>query len=168
MIATTVVILTGCVGPPGNSTSGEPTMTPITGRITDPAQTGQQGASLQLTEEGRQFIASGHLDEAASIFQKAISLYPSNPYAYYYLGQARYLEKNYDQALTPLRQAELYLAGDSVWTARVFALRGQVYEGQSKHDEARQQYEKALSLDYRNLDARDGLDRIENLPPPTE
>jgi tetratricopeptide (TPR) repeat protein len=163
-----LVLSAGCIGPPGEPPAGEPTMKPITGRITDPAQTGQQEASLQLTEEGRQLLISGRPDEAASVFQKAISLYPSNPYAYYYLGQARYLKQDYDQSLTPLRQAELYLSGDPAWLARVYALRGQIYEGRSQLDEARGQYQKALSLDFRNLDAREGLDRIQNLTAPAE
>lgn len=167
-ITAALVISAGCIGPLGEPPTGEPPMKPITGRITDPAQTGQQEASLQLTEEGRQLLTSGRLDEAASVFQKAISLYPSNPYAYYYLGQARYLKRDYAQSLTPLRQAELYLSRDSAWLARVVALRGQIYEGQSQLDDARRQYQKALSLDFRNLDAREGLDRIQSLTAPAE
>jgi len=145
---------------------GEPPLPPITNRTTDSSQTGQQEASLQLTDEGRQLLASGRWDEAASVFQKAISLYPNNPYAYYYLSQARYLKKDYSHSLAPLRQAELYLSDDSVWMARVYALRGQVHEALSQLDEARDQYQKALSFDPQNAEAREGLDRIQSLTPP--
>jgi len=167
-ITAALLLLAGCIGPSGEPSSGEPPLNPITGRMTDPGQTGQQEASLQLTEEGRELLTSGRLDEAASVFQKAISLYPSNPYAYYYLAQARYLKRDYVQSLTPLRQAELYLSGDPTWLSRVYALRGQIFEGRSQIDEARGQYQKALSLDSRNADAREGLDRILELPAPTE
>jgi TPR repeat/Tetratricopeptide repeat len=167
-IAAALLLSAGCIGPPGEPASGEPPMNPITGRITDPGQTGQQEASLQLTEEGRELLTSGRLEEAASVFQKAISLYPNNPYAYYYLGQARYLKRDYVQSLTPLRQAELYLSGDPAWLARVYALRGQIFEARSQLDEARGQYQKALSLDSSNVDAREGLDRIQGLSAPSE
>jgi predicted negative regulator of RcsB-dependent stress response len=70
--------------------------------------------------------------------------------------------------LAPLRQAELYLSDDSVWMARVYALRGQIDEALSQPDEARDQYQKALSFDSRNTEAREGLERIQSLAPPRE
>jgi Flp pilus assembly protein TadD len=160
------VVLSGCAPFSGETPTGEPTMKPITGRAADPSQTGQQEASLQLTDEGRRLLASGQSDKAASVFQKAISLYPNNPYAYYYLAQSRYRKGELAQSLAPLRQAELYLSGDPTWLARVYALRGQIYEGQTQTEDARSQYQKALSLDFRNLDAREGMDRIQNLTAP--
>ncbi|MBI3597730.1 MAG: tetratricopeptide repeat protein [Nitrospirae bacterium] len=167
-ITAALFLLPGCIPLSGESPIGEPPLKPITGRTTDPSQTGQQEASLQLTDEGRQLLASGRLDEAVSVFQKAISLYPSNPYAYYYLGQARYLKRDYAQSLAPLRQAELYLSDNPAWLARVYALRGQIDEALSQLNEARNQYQKALSFDPRNPEAREGLDRIQNLPAPAE
>jgi tetratricopeptide (TPR) repeat protein len=168
VLAVAFYLLTGCIPPSEELPVGEPPLKPITGRTTDPSRTGQQEASLQLTDQGRQLLASGRWDEAASVFQKAISLYPNNPYAYYYLAQARYLKKDYGRSLPPLGQAELFLSGDPSWLARVYALRGQVDEALSKPDDARAQYEKALSFDPRNPEAREGLDRIQNLTAPAE
>lgn len=162
------VMLSGCAPFSGETPTGEPTMKPITGRAADSSQTGQQEASLQLTDEGRRLLASGQSDKAASVLQKAISLYPNNPYAYYYLAQTRYVKQELAQSLGPLQQAERYLSDDPTWLARVYALRGQVYEARSQLDDARSQYQKALSLDFRNLDAREGLDRIQNLTTPAE
>ncbi|MBI3611064.1 MAG: tetratricopeptide repeat protein [Nitrospirae bacterium] len=162
------LLLPGCVPHPEEPPMGEPPLTRITNRTTDPSQTGQQEASLQLTDQGRQLLASGRWDEAGSVFQKAISLHPNNPYAYYYLAQTRYLEKDYGQSFPPLRQAELYLSGDPSWLARVYALRGRIDEALSKPDDARSQYQKALTFDSRNQDAREGLDRIQNLTAPDE
>ncbi|HET6466026.1 MAG TPA: tetratricopeptide repeat protein [Nitrospiria bacterium] len=167
-IAAALLLSAGCIPSPGGPPVGEPPLTPITGGTTDSSQTGQQEASLQLTDEGRQLLDEGRLDEAASVFQKAISLYPNNPYAYYYLGRSRYLKKDYARSLTPLRQAELYLSGDSVWLARVYALRGQIDEALLQPNDARNQYQKALSFDPRNAEAREGLERIQSLTPPTE
>jgi len=166
-LAAVLLLSTGCIPSPEPPT-GEPPLTPITGGTTDSSQTGQQEASLQLTDEGRQLLDEGRLDEAASVFQKAISLYPNNPYAYFYLAQSRYLKKDYARSLTPLRQAELYLSGDSVWLARVYALRGQIDEALSQPNEARNQYQKALAFDSHNSDAREGLERIQKLLPPQE
>jgi tetratricopeptide (TPR) repeat protein len=167
-IAAALLLSAGCIPSPVEPPMGEPPLTPITGGTTDASQTGQQEASLQLTDEGRQLLEEGRLDEAASVFQKAISLYPNNPYAYYYLGQSRFLKKDYARSLAPLRQAELYLSGDSVWLARIYALRGQIYEALSQPNDARNQYEKSLSFDARNSEAREGLERIQNLTPPPE
>ena len=167
-ITAVLVLVSGCLQPLGEPPTGEPPLKPITGRMTDPSQTGQQEASLQLTDQGRQLLASGRWDEAGSVFQKAISLYPNNPYAYYYLAQARYAKRDYNQSLAPLRQAELYLSGDPAWLGRVYALRGQVYEALSQLDDSRNQYEKALAFDPRNPDAREGLERIQNLTAPVE
>jgi len=168
IVAAAFLLLPGCIPPSGGPPTGEPPLTPITGRTADPSRTGQEEASLQLTDQGRRLMASGRLDEADSVFQKAISLYPNNPYAYYYLGQARYLRKDYTRSLTPLRQAELYLSDDPAWLARVHALHGQVDEALSQFDDARNQYQKALALDSRNPEARDGLARVQTLAPPAE
>jgi tetratricopeptide (TPR) repeat protein len=167
-IAAALLLSTGCLPSPGEPPMGEPPLTPIMGGTTDSSQTGQQEASLQLTDEGRQLLDEGRFDEAASVFQKAISLYPNNPYAYYYLGQSRYLKKDYARSLAPLRQAELYLSGDPVWLARVYALRGQIDEALSQPDDARNQYQKALAFDPGNSEAREGLERIQSLTPPAK
>lgn len=167
VIIAVLFLVSGCLRS-SEEPSGEPALKPITNRTTDPSQTGQQEASLQLTDQGRQLLASGRWDEAGSVFQKAISLYPNNAYAYYYLGQARYLKKDYAQSLAPLRQAELYFSDDPVWRARIYALRGRIDEALLKPDDARRQYQKALSFDSRNPDAREGLDRIQKLTAPAE
>ncbi len=168
ILAVALVLLPGCIPPPGELSTGEPPLKPITGRTTDPSQTGQQEASLQLTDEGRRQLASGRLDEAVSIFQKAISLYPKNSYAYYYLAQARYLKKDYGRSLPPLGQAELFLSSDPSWLARVYALRGQIFEALVRLDEAKGQYQKALASDSGNPDAREGIERIQRLTAPAE
>jgi tetratricopeptide (TPR) repeat protein len=164
-IMAVLFLVSGCI-PPAESPPGEPALKPITNRTTDPSQTGQQEASLQLTDQGRQLLASGRPDEAASVFQKAISLYPNNPYAYYYLAQARYLKKDYGRSLPPLGQAESFLSGDPSWLARVYALRGQIFEALVRLDEAKGQYEKSLASDSGNSDAREGIERIQHLTAP--
>jgi tetratricopeptide (TPR) repeat protein len=123
---------------------------------------GQQAASLQLTQEGREYLRSGRLEEAMSKFQKAISLSISNPYAYYYLGEARYRRQEYHQSLPLLDKAELLFLRDSVWLSRVHALRGKNYEALSRFEEARGQYRQALAEDPNNPEAQEGIERLQN------
>jgi tetratricopeptide (TPR) repeat protein len=124
---------------------------------------GQQNASIELTDQGLSYLSEWQLNEAISLFEKAIALHPSNPYAYYYLAKARYIRKEYPQTLPLLGKAELYLKGDSTWLSWIYALRGKTYEALSRLDEARHQYQQSLSKDSRNAEARDGIDRLTNL-----
>ena len=162
--------LSGCTVFQPAGTPEEPPLTPLSGadRPMNPGQTGQQEASLQLTDQGRQHLASGRIEEAISLFQKAISLFPKNPYAYYYLAQARYLRQEYIQSLTPLGQAELFLSDDRIWLSRVYALRGRIDESLSRLEEARSQYQKALTSDPGNAEAREGLERLDHPPTPND
>jgi tetratricopeptide (TPR) repeat protein len=128
--------------------------------------TGQQQASFQLTDLGRGHLDTGQLDQALSVLQKAISLHPSNPYAYYYLAKVRYLRDEYPQTLPLLGKAELYLLDDPAWLSWVYTLRGKAYEGLSQLTEARKQYQEALSNNPRNLEAQDGISRLNHLSDP--
>ena len=167
LILASLLTLSGCVSYPQAPPGAEPTLEPIeAGLPMDPGRTGQQGASIQLTEQGRRQITSGRIDEAISTFQQAISLYPRNPYAYYYLGQSRYLRQEYPQSLAPLERAELFFLGNRIWLSRVYTLRGQTYEALSRFEEAGTQYRQALDFNRRNSEARDGLNRIKHLPRP--
>ena len=132
-----------------------------TGQASTSDQDGRQAASLQLTQEGREYLRSGRLDEAMSKFQKAISLSSSNPYAYYYLGEARYRKQEYQQSLPLLDRAELFLLRDSVWLSRVHVLRGKNYEALSRFDEAKGQYQQALAEDPHNPEALEGIQRLQ-------
>ncbi|MCI0526189.1 MAG: tetratricopeptide repeat protein [Nitrospira sp.] len=128
----------------------------------DLEQSGRQAASFKLTEEGRDYLRSGRLDEARSKFEKAISLSSSNPYAYFYLGEVRYLKQEYKKSLPLLERAELFLLRDTVWLSRVHVLRGKNYEGLSLFDEARDQYQQALAEDPNNPEAQEGIQRLQN------
>ena len=154
----------GCTPPQRSVTPEELPLKPLLGTAqpADPGQAGLQAASLQLTEEGREHLRSGRLDEAMSTFQKAISLSSSNPYAYYYLGETRYLRQEYQQSLPLLERAELFLLADPIWLSKVHVLRGKNYEALSRYEEAKGQYQQALAEDPRNPDAQEGIERLSN------
>ena len=121
---------------------------------------GKKGASLSLTARAKDRINEGNLDEAISILQKAIALFPPNPYAYYYLAKVRYLQGDYLKTLPPLGKAELYLEKEVLWLSWVYDLRGKSYEALFRPDEARDQYELSLLNDPGNLEARGGMMRL--------
>ena len=134
----------------------------VSNRMQQADLAGQQNASIELTDQGLSYLSEWQLNEAISLFEKAIALHPSNPYAYYYLAKARYIRKEYPQTLPLLGKAELYLQGDSSWLSWVHALRGKTYEDLFRFDEAREQYRQSLSKDSRNAEAKDGLARLTN------
>lgn len=121
---------------------------------------GRREASLQLTAEGYTLLRSGNLDESISRFQKAISLSPTNPFTYYFFGEARYLKKEYEQSLALLERAEMLLQDDPVWLSRVYVLRGRDFEALAWEEDAAHAYLKALAQDPGNQEAAGGLARL--------
>lgn len=159
------LIVPGCALPPPTPSEDDRLRLPAgSERESAPAKTGQQMASLELTERGRRTLDQGQVDQALSLLQKAISLDPRNPYAYYYLGKARYIKKDYDRILTPLEQARVYFLNERVWLSRVHTLRGQTFEALSRWEEARAEFRKAIEMDRQNPEAREGLNRASGLP----
>ncbi len=159
-----LLLAVGCALPPPPSTE-EDRLRPPAGaeHQSGTAKTGQQLASLEITERGRQTLADGRVEQAVSLFEKAISLDPRNPYAYYYLGKSRFIRKEYDRILTPLEQARHYFLKERGWLSKVHALRGQAYEALTHWAEARAEFLKAIEMDGQNSEARDGLKRVREL-----
>lgn len=157
------LFVAGCAPAQRVSTEEIPLKLPASpGQPANTEQEGRQAASLQLTQEGREYLHSGRLEEAMSKFQKAISLSSSNPYAYYYLGEARYRQQEYQQSLPVLEKAELFFLSDAGWLSKVHVLRGKNYEALSRFDEAKGQYQQALAEDSHNPEALEGIQRLQN------
>jgi tetratricopeptide (TPR) repeat protein len=154
-----VGLLPGCLSSLSTTPDEELPLKPVTG---SDRSTGRQQASIELTDRGRQLLETGRWEEATSVFQKAISLFPSNPYPYYYLAKARYMQQEYSKVLPFLGQAERFFGGDPIWLSRVYVLRGRTYEALSRFDEAKDQYRQALSRDPGNPTAQEGIERINN------
>jgi len=155
-----VGLLAGCASSLSNTPDEELPLKPVTG--SDRSTNGRQQASIELTNRGRQLLEAGRLEESTSVFQKSISLFPSNPYPYYYLAKARYMQQEYQKALPFLGQAERFFGGDPIWLSRVYVLRGMTYEALSRFDEAKGQYVQAQSKDPDNPAAQEGIARIDN------
>ena len=75
----------------------------------------RSSASLQLTQQGKELLERGYVDDAISVLERSVGLDPANGQNYYYLSEA-WLEKgNIVQAEEFNRLADLYLKDDPVW-----------------------------------------------------
>ena len=79
----------------------------------------REKASLQLTQEGRQFIDEDKPDQAIRSLEQAISLNPDNGPCYYYLAEAWLQKGNFSEARQFNSLAENYLKKDKGWNSRV-------------------------------------------------
>jgi tetratricopeptide (TPR) repeat protein len=124
------------------------------------APTPARAASLRITEQERVELEQGHTDQAIRELAHAISIDPSNSYAYFYLGRAYVARRDYGQAQTFFRRAEIGLAANSAWLGECYAFEGQSMEQAGKSAEAATAYQKALAASPGNLTARVGITRL--------
>src|SRR5579862_603368 len=129
------------------------------------APTPARAASLRITEHERVELEQGHTDDAIRELAHAISIDPSNSYAYFYLGRAYIARKDYGQALTFFKRAEIGVASNSVWLGETYAFEGLSLEQAGKSAEASAAYQKALTASPGNLTARVGLTRLSPIVP---
>jgi len=117
------ISVSGCAAfmPPPVEKSPGTTTTPV---VKKPVSPGKQGnpreiASLQLTDQGRILLEQGKADEAITVLERALNLYPTNGRNYYYLSEAWLLKNEVLQAKEWNRLAELYLSDDKDWLKKV-------------------------------------------------
>jgi tetratricopeptide (TPR) repeat protein len=125
-------------------------------------------ASLRLTESARKQFGDGEVDGAMRDLARAVSLDPSNAFAYYYLGRAYLIRKNYTQALTFFRRAEIGFDGRHDWTAETLSYEGICDEELGKPTDAAQAYQRALAVSPNNFRARVGYGRLASIAGPIE
>jgi tetratricopeptide (TPR) repeat protein len=125
-------------------------------------------ASLRLTESAREQLAGGQIDDAMRDLARAVSLDPSNAFSYYYLGRAYLARKNYTEALTFFRRAEIGFNPRKDWTAEALSYEGICDEELGKPDEAAQAYKRALAASPNNFRARIGYGRLASIQAPLQ
>ncbi len=128
--------------------------------LIDTAPTPARAASLRITEQQRVELEQGRTNDAIRGLAHAISIDPSNSYAYFYLGRAYAARKEYGQAQTFFKRAEIGLASNSVWLGETYAFEGLGLEQAGKSAEAAAAYQKALAASPGNLTARVGVTRV--------
>jgi Tetratricopeptide repeat len=133
--------------------------------LIDSAPTPARAASLRITEQQRIELERGHTDDAIRELAHAISIDPSNSYAYFYLGSAYVARKDYGQAETFFKRAEIGVASNSAWLGETYAFEGVCLEQAGKSAEAVAAYQKALAASPGNLTARVGVTRLSAFMP---
>jgi len=132
-------------------------------------------ASLRATEDGRKALEASKLDEAIRELGRAVSIDPSDPYAYFYLGRAYMTKRDFQQALAFFGRAEVGVGTVPAWLGEVKSFEGACLEEQGKFPEAAAAYKQALDAAPGNLMARTGYGRLSaslsdanagNAPPP--
>jgi predicted negative regulator of RcsB-dependent stress response len=129
------------------------------------APTPARAASLRITEQQRVELERGHTDDAIRELAHAISIDPSNSYAYFYLGRAYIARRSYAQAETFFKRAEIGVASNSAWLGETYAFEGVCLEQAGKSADAAAAYQKALAASPGNLTARVGVTRLSAFVP---
>jgi Tetratricopeptide repeat len=129
---------------------------PMIEKTTDPAL----AASLRITEKARVEIGEGHPEDAIRDLAHAVSIDPSNSYAYFFLGRAYAAKKDYEQAITFFKRAETSVGKNPAWLGETYAFEGLSYEESGKQVEAAAAYQKSLAATPGNLTARVGFTRL--------
>jgi len=128
----------------------------------DAATPPQVAAATRLANEGRTLLSTGDDDDALEVLERAISVDPSNAYAYYFLAELHFRNKSYEQAIAfSDRAALLSTRLSGTWLTRSYSLQGRALEAAGRMADARSAYRRALLADRRNQTARTGLDRVE-------
>lgn len=134
----------------------ESSLAPLVESAPDPAR----ATSLRLTERARERLSAGHANDAVRMLAQAVSIDPSNPYAYFFLGRAYLLKNNYPQALIFFRRAEIGFGSNPPWLGETLGFEGACYEETGRPDDALSAYKQALAATPNNLMARSGYARL--------
>jgi len=130
---------------------------PVIAHSQDPGM----AASLRITEQARIQLLAGKVDDAIRDLTRALSVDPSDPYAYLYLGRAYLSKRNNSQAMTFFKRAEIgFGSGNPMWLSETLAFEGLVYEEEGHATTAVAVYQQALRANPGNLMARVGYTRL--------
>lgn len=131
----------------------------------DKEQNPARAASMRIAEQARAELLDGHPERASRDLQRAVEIDPSDPYAYFYLGRVYLTEKNYPQAMTFLKRAEIgFGSGSQPWLSETLAFEGLTYEESGRDTAAAAAYQQSLQINPGNLMARVGYTRLAPAP----
>jgi len=133
---------------------------PLTALIGSTKDQPALNASLRFVEQGRKSLESSKPDDAIRDLGRAVSIDSTNPYAYFYLGRAYMMKKDYQQALAFFGRSEVGLRTVPAWLSEVKSFEGACLEEQGKFPTAALAYKQALDAASGNLRARTGYGRL--------
>jgi len=133
---------------------------PLTALIASTKDQPALNASLRFAEDGRKALETSKPDDAIRDLGRAISIDPTDPYAYFYLGRAYMMKKDCPQALAFFGRSEVGVRAVPAWLGEVKSFEGACLEEQGKFPEAAAAYKQALDVAPGNLMARTGYGRL--------
>jgi len=106
------------------------------------------------------YLNAGDYQRAIKAGEKAVRLYPQNPYAYLCLGTAYRVTGLLDLALSNFKKAELY-AKSQKDLGLIYTFIGQTYNAKGNYDDALYYFNRALNI-FINLNERRGIATLYN------
>jgi len=98
-----------------------------------------------LINKGYAAIEEGNYQSAVAQFEKATTISPSNSELYAYLGEAYFLNKEYEKARKALDKRDEIVLGEDQLTPYVIGYRGAILLAQGEVDKAQPLLEKAIA-----------------------
>jgi hypothetical protein len=121
----------------------------------------QEQVALRFVEGGTDMMEQENLEGARERFERAISIAPTQPYSYYFLGRLAFAGGDHKLALAFLQRAELLFAhSDSAWLGETARVEGTVYEDLGEYENARIAYQRSLQFVPTNLKVLSALARL--------
>ena len=120
----------------------------------------RRAASLRLVETARSDLAGERFERAARNLSRAIEIDPGDPYAYFYLGVARYRVGRFPEAGELFGRAAGLFGDLNVWRSEALAFRGECLERTGRPADAQAAFEEARTVDPGNARANEGLSRL--------
>jgi tetratricopeptide (TPR) repeat protein len=114
-----LLAVAGCQGPRAATLPGEPLHLSRVAREGDPARR----ASMRLVLSGIDADEAGRSAEASSLYERALQVDPTNPYAWLALARQEVFEGDPDRGLANLDKAETLLVSDETAAAHVAGIR---------------------------------------------
>lgn len=116
-------------------------------------------SAIQQKEKGNDYLKINDFDKAISCYNKAIELSPEYADAYFNLGKAYKLQKNYPAAIKALEQAKKYSPKD----IEIITVLGESYKQNGQYILAIKNFEEALSIDNTSDYAKRNLEETKNI-----
>jgi len=151
-------IIAGCakeviVVQPGSENSNQPS---FNGEPADNAS-----ASDKHLQQAKMFYARDKYKQALQHCEKSIEFNNRNWEAYYYLGLVMQKRREYTRSIETLNDGLKFAPDNKLVKAELHCALGHSWESLGRYEEARKQYDLALSLNPQNEAARKGRNRIE-------
>lgn len=97
----------------------------------------EEGPAASLLTTARQALRNGEIGQAEMYVERALRVEPGNPRSWHTMGQVRYAQKNYGQAVQFCLKSNSLAGGDPGMTRENWLLMEQAYTEMGRAEKAR-------------------------------